>query len=127
MKFLIFFWMLIDFFFVNGLFGFFFNFLRLLLTVTKVTTGHQQWPKIGQNSNKKKRAFPPQGQKKPSAKRQSPPQELEVGPRRGSYLLVYMIRDDKVYLKTKLFCDGFAKIRRASMIKEGYNTPFERP
>ena len=31
------------------LFGFFLKSLRLLLKVNKVTTGHQKWPKIGQN------------------------------------------------------------------------------
>ena len=31
-------------------FGFFSKLLRLLLNVTKVTTGHQKWPKMGQNS-----------------------------------------------------------------------------
>ena len=30
----------------------------------------------------------PEGQKKPSAEGRSPPQELEVGPRSGPYLLV---------------------------------------
>ena len=31
----------------------FFKLLGLLLKVTKVTTGHQKWPKIYQNSKKK--------------------------------------------------------------------------
>ena len=35
---------------VNGFFGFFSKLLRLLLKVTKVTTRHQKWPKMGQNS-----------------------------------------------------------------------------
>ena len=38
----------------------------LLLKVTKVTTGHQRWPKIGQNSII--RSFLPEGQKKPRPK-----------------------------------------------------------
>ena len=32
----------------------------------------------------------PEGEKKPSAEGRSPPQELEVGPRSGPYLLVYI-------------------------------------
>ena len=50
--------------------------LRLLLKVTKVTTGHQKWRKMGPNSIIS------------SAEGQSPLQELEVGPRSGPYLLV---------------------------------------
>ena len=34
-------------FFCNGFFS---RLLRLLLKITKVTTGHQNWPKMGQNS-----------------------------------------------------------------------------
>ena len=67
-----------------GLFGFFLKLLRLLLKVTKVTTGHQKWPKIGQNSTITfyfaRRAKIALGR--------SPPQELEVGPRSEPYLLV---------------------------------------
>ena len=37
-----------------------------------VTTGHQQWPKIGHDSII--RSFLPEGQKKHSAEGQSPPQ-----------------------------------------------------
>ena len=48
-----------------------------LLKVTKVTTGNQKWPKMGQ--------------KKSSAKGQSPLQELEEGPRSGPYILVRVI------------------------------------
>ena len=57
--------------------------------VTKVTSTHQKWPKMGQNSIissffcKKKNA---------SAKGRSPPQELEVGVRSWPNLLVYIIR-----------------------------------
>ena len=60
--------------------------LRLLLKVTKVTTGHKKLPKMGHKSIVS--PFLPKGQKKPSAKGQSPPQELEIGPRSGPYLLV---------------------------------------
>ena len=76
-----------------GFFGFFLKLLRLLLKVTKVTTGHQRWPKIGQNSII--RYFLPKGQKKPSAEGRSPSQELEVGPRSGSYLLVIVTCTNK--------------------------------
>ena len=69
-----------------GLFGFFFKLMRLLLKVTKGTTGHQKWPKIGKN--RKKAFFLPEGHQKPLDKGQSPPQELEVGPSRWPYLLV---------------------------------------
>ena len=43
----------------------------------------------------------PEGQKKPSADGRSPPQELEVGPRSGPYLLV-SIRADFRISKTAL-------------------------
>ena len=55
--------------------------------VTKVTTGHQKWPKMGQNSII--RSFFARRAKKASAEGRSPPQELEVSPRSGLYLLVY--------------------------------------
>ena len=64
--------------------------LRLLLNVTTVTTGHQKSPKSGQNS--KKSSFFARRAKKASAEGRSPPQELEVGPRSGPYLLVSFIR-----------------------------------
>ena len=35
-----------------GLYSFFSKLLRLLLKVTEVTTGHQEYPKLGQNSIK---------------------------------------------------------------------------
>ena len=60
--------------------------LRLLLKVTKVTTGHQKMPKIGQNSIIS--SFFAQRANKASAEGRSPPQEREVGPRSGLYLLV---------------------------------------
>ena len=65
---------------------FFESYYRLLLKVTEVTTEHQKWPKIGQNSII--RFFLPERQKQPSAEGRSPPQELEVGPRSEPYLLV---------------------------------------
>ena len=64
--------------------GFLSKFLRLLLKVTKVTTGHQKLPKMGQNSIKS--SFFARRAKKSLGR--SPPQELEVGPRSGPYLLV---------------------------------------
>ena len=60
--------------------------LRLLLNDTTVTIGHQKSPKMGQNSIKS--SFFARRAKKASAKGRSPPQELEVGPRSGPYLLV---------------------------------------
>ena len=58
----------------------------LLLKVTKVTTGHQKLPKMGQNSIIS--PFFARRAKKASAEGRSPPQELEVSPRSGLYLLV---------------------------------------
>ena len=66
--------------------GFFSKLLMLLLKVTKVTTGHQKLPKMGQNSIII--SFFARRAKKASAEGQSPPQELEVSPRSGLYLLV---------------------------------------
>ena len=69
--------------------GFLSKLIRLLLKVTKVTSGHknrQKWPK-----QHNKLFFLPEVQKKASAEGQSPPQELEVGPRSGPYLLVLFI------------------------------------
>ena len=40
--------------------------MRVLLKDTKVTTSHQKWPKIGQNSIKS--PFLPEGQKEPRPK-----------------------------------------------------------
>ena len=59
---------------------------RLLLKVTKVTTGNQKWLKMGQNNTFK--SFFAQRAKKALPEGQSPPQELEEGPRSGPYLLV---------------------------------------
>ena len=69
-----------------GFLGFLSNLLRLLLKVTKVTTGHQKWPKRGQNIIIS--PFFARRAKKASA--EALPQELEVGPRSGPYLLVFL-------------------------------------
>ena len=61
----------------------------LLLKVTKVTTGHQKLPKMGQNSIIS--SFFARRTKKASAEGRSPPQELEVSPRSGLYLLVLKV------------------------------------
>ena len=74
----VYFW--ISFWFVFGFLGFLSKLLRLLLKVTKVNTGHQKLPK-----QHKKPFFCPKGKKSLG---RSPPQELEVGPRSGPYLLV---------------------------------------
>ena len=63
--------------------------IRLLLNVTMVTTGHQKLPKMGQKSIKS--SFFARRGKKALAEGRSPPQELEVGPRSGPYLLVLYI------------------------------------
>ena len=62
----------------------------LLLKVTKVTTGHQELPKMGQNSIIS--SFFARRAKKASAEGRSSSQELEVGPRSGPYLLVVINR-----------------------------------
>ena len=61
----------------------------LLLKVTKVTTGHQKLPKMGQNSIIS--CFFARRAKKASAEGRIPPQELEVGQHSGPYLLVIII------------------------------------
>ena len=71
-----------------GFFGFFLKLLMLLLKITEVTTGHQKLPKVGQNSIR--RSFFARRAKKASSGGRSPPQELEVGPRSGPYILVYI-------------------------------------
>ena len=63
-------------------------FIRALLKVTKVTTEHQKWTKMDQNSIKV--LFLAKEQKKTLAKGQSLPQELEVSLRSGPYLLVWL-------------------------------------
>ena len=90
------FWIIFGFFldffllFLFFFYGFFSKLLWLLLKITKVTTGHQKWPK---QHNK---LFFAQKTKKASAEGPSPPQELEVGPRSGPYLLVSM-KKKKIY------------------------------
>ena len=93
------FWIFWD-FWIFWIFGFIFLFfldffllllLKLLMLLLNVTTGKcyywtPQSTKMGQNSIKSN--FFAQRAKKASAKGQSPPQELEVGPRSGPYLLV---------------------------------------
>ena len=61
----------------------------LLLKVTKVITGDQKIPKMGQNSIIS--SFFAQRAEKALAKGQSPPQELEVSPHSGLYLIVIII------------------------------------
>ena len=61
--------------------------LLLLLNVTMVTTRQQKLPKMGQN-NIKSFFFFARRAKKASVEGRSPPQELEVGPHSGPYLLV---------------------------------------
>ena len=63
-----------------------FKVTKVSTKVTKVTTGPQKWPKMGQNSII--RSFSAQRAKEALAEGQSPPQELEVGLRSGPYLLV---------------------------------------
>ena len=61
-------------------------YLRLLLNVTTVTTEHQKLPKMSQSCIK--RFFFAPRAKKALAEGRSPPQEVEVGPCSGPYLLV---------------------------------------
>ena len=83
-----------DFFDFLKFFGFFyffldfFGFLGFFFKVTNVTTGHQKLPKMGQNSIIS--FFFARRAKKTSAEGRSPPQELEVSPRSGLYLLVLL-------------------------------------
>ena len=71
-----------------GFLGFLSKFLRLLLKATKVTTGRQKLQKLGQNSIIS--SFFAQRAKKALAKDRRPPQELELCPRSGPYLLVHI-------------------------------------
>ena len=64
--------------------GFLSKLLMLLLKVTKVTTGHQKLPKMGQNSIIS--SFFARRAKKASA--EALEVEVEVGPRSRPYLLV---------------------------------------
>ena len=100
LDFLVFFWIFWIFFGFFGFFGrfldfgIFWNFLKFFgfffVIVTNVTTkcyhGYYWTPKMGQNSIKS--SFFARRAKKASAEGRSPPQELEVGPRSGPYLLV---------------------------------------
>ena len=120
LNFLVFFWIFWFFFgffwffgrFLDfGILGFFFEFfeifwiffvcllllLMLLLKVTKVITGDRKMPKMGQNSIIS--SFFARRAKKASAEGQSPPQELEVSPRSGLYLLVYIGRKKLILTK----------------------------
>ena len=63
------------------------NLLRLLIKVTEVTTEHQKWPKVSQKSIKS--PFFARRAKNASDGGRSPPQELEVSPRSGLYLLMF--------------------------------------
>ena len=91
----IFFYGFSGFFFGGGAFWIlFFKLLRFLLKVTKVTTGYQKWPEIGQNSII--RFIFAWWAKK--ALGRSPLQELEVGLRSGPYLLVSFMEKHKVII-----------------------------
>ena len=67
---------------------FFWTFWILFKVTTKSDQGYYWTPKIGQNSII--RSFLAQRAKKASDEGRSPPQELEVGPRSGPYLLVFV-------------------------------------
>ena len=56
-------------------------------------------PKMGQNSIIS--SFFARMAKKASAKGRSPPQELEVSPRSGLYLLVYMKKEINIFQNTE--------------------------
>ena len=60
----------------------------LLLKVTEVTTVHQKWRKVSQNSIKI--SFFARRAKKALAEGRSPLLELEESPRSGLYLLVFV-------------------------------------
>ena len=88
--------------------------LMLLLKVTKVITGDQKSPKMGQNSIKS--SFFARRAIKASAKGRSPPQELEVGPRSGPYLhysLIHLPQQwDHIYIesfRTDWMCEDFGE------------------
>ena len=79
---------------IFGFFGFFFWIFVIFLKVTKASNkccGGYYWaPKISTYSMKST-FFCPKG-KKASAEGQRPPQELEVSPHTGLYLLVFVYR-----------------------------------
>ena len=76
--------------------GFLSKLLMLLLKDTKVSTRHQKLPKMGQNSILSSFCCP-KGKKSLG---RSPPQELDVGPRSGPYLLVLTMHADHVNQKS---------------------------
>ena len=87
-----FFFNLLNFFYCFGYFwflAFLSKLLSLLLNVTKVTTGHPKFPKMGQNRIIS--SFFAQRAKKVLTEGRSPPQELELGPHIGPYLLVLSV------------------------------------
>ena len=90
------------------IFGFFLS-LGIPFNLTKVTTksyqGYYWAQKIVKNGPKQhnKLLFLPKGQKKASAKGQSHPQELEVGPHSGPYLLVKVKLLKKIVYKESTF------------------------
>ena len=74
--------------------NFFLGFFRIPFKFTNVTTksydGYYRTPKIAKKGLKQhNKVFFAQRAKKDSAKGRSSPQELEVGPRSGLYLLVF--------------------------------------
>ena len=76
------------FFWISSVFlGFLSKLLRLLLKVTKVTTGHQKFPKMGQNSIISSLFFCPKGEKS-LGRRPKPSTGARSRPRSGPYLLV---------------------------------------
>ena len=62
--------------FFKRIFYILFTVTKELLNILEITTEHQKWPKISTNSVK--------------SLGQNPPHELEVSPRSGLYLLVFI-------------------------------------
>ena len=79
--------------------GFLSKLLRLLIKVTKVTTGHQKLPKMGQNRIISCFFFARRANNA-LVEGQSPPQELDVGLRSGPYLLVSINESLSILQKT---------------------------
>ena len=88
---------------ISSVFGFCLDFLQsnywLLLKTTEGTTEHQKWPKIGTNTVKSTFL----ARKKKSLGR-CPPQELEVSPRIGLYLLVATTTAETTAANHRLVC-----------------------
>ena len=84
--FLFFLFIYLFFFFNSFLVKFFHVFLGISFKVTKVTTGNIKLPKMGQNS-----IISSFFSKREKSLSQNPPQELEVSPRSGPYLLIILI------------------------------------